>query len=104
MFLAAFAATKVLLFITFAITGLGTSLAVSSGLALMQFESAHAAQGRTMAALNVASEGARLMGVVVGPAILAVMQPPSAISVAGGIMLSGAFVSVLLLSKANVVR
>ena len=99
LLLAAFAATKVLLFITFAITGLGTSLAVSSGLALMQFESAHAAQGRTMAALNVASEGARLMGVVVGPAILAVMQPPSAISVAGGIMLSGAFVSVLLLSK-----
>jgi len=100
LLLTPFALTKILLLANFALAGLGTSLTVSSGLALMQLASTPAAQGRTMAALNVASEGARLLGIVVGPAILTVLQPLFGISVAGAVMLSGAFVAILLLSKA----
>ncbi len=99
LFLAAFAPTKILLLLDFAATGLGTSLAVSAGLALMQLESAHEAHGRTMAALNVVSEGARLLGIVAGPAVLAVVRPPYALGSAGGVMLLGALLGLLFLSR-----
>jgi len=99
LFLATFAPTKILLFGDFVITGLGTSLAVSAGLALMQLESAHEAHGRTMAALNVVSEGARLLGIVGGSVILAAMQPFFGITTAGAVILLGAFSTILLLPK-----
>jgi len=99
LFLAAFAPTRILLLLDFAVTGLGTSLAVSAGLALMQLESAHDAHGRTMAALNVVSEGARLLGIVSGPVILAALKPFLGTAIAGAVMLFGAFSAILLLPK-----
>lgn len=99
LFLAAFAPTRILLLLDFAVTGLGTSLAVSAGLALMQLESAHDAHGRTMAALNVVSEGARLLGIVGGPVILAALKPFLGTAIAGAVMLFGAFSAILLLPK-----
>jgi len=91
-----FSPSKTLVLIYFAIAGLGTSLTISSGLALMQLESTPAAQGRAMAALNIASEGARLLGIVAGPAILLVLRPLFGVGVSGAIMLFGAFVTILL--------
>jgi len=99
LFLAAFAPTKILLLVDFAVTGLGTSLAVSAGLALMQLESAHEAHGRTMAALNVVGEGARLLGIVGGSVMLAALQPFWGIAIAGAVILFGAFSVILLLPK-----